>query len=80
MTRAWLLLVLLTVTSVAALGRWESGPLAGALVLGLAWFKVRLVLDHFVGLRRAGAWRTGLLALFLGVVIVIYLPYGLSML
>lgn len=57
LTRAWLLLVGLTLVSLIAvlgLGQSETGLVAAAIALIAAFFKARLVLDHFLGLRRAG--------------------------
>ncbi|MEW5727902.1 MAG: cytochrome C oxidase subunit IV family protein [Pseudomonadota bacterium] len=79
LTRAWLLLVGLTLVSLAAVlgfGASEAGMAAAAVALAAAFYKARLVLDHFLDLRRAeGGWRAffaAMLAVILGGLMATY--------
>ncbi|MGE5545909.1 MAG: cytochrome C oxidase subunit IV family protein [Solirubrobacterales bacterium] len=69
LTTAWGLLVGLTLVSLTAVlgfGQVEAGLLAAAVALAASFFKARLVLDHFLDLRRAGGqWRGFLSAMLL---------------
>lgn len=56
LTRAWLALILLSLAA-SAMALVPSSPWGGAVVLGLCYAKGRLVLDHYLGLARAPAWR-----------------------
>lgn len=79
--RAWIVLVTLTVISVAGAligGNAEGSSLAAVLVALVASFvKARQVLDHFLGLRHSSAgWRgffTALLLLILGAALACHL-------
>lgn len=77
--RAWAIIAILTVASVAAKlagAHWEGGGTwAGVIAMAAAFVKARQVLDHFLDLRRAGSsWRTfftlALLAIAGGVVLI----------
>jgi hypothetical protein len=62
LTRAWLWLLCLGGTSalVAALVSFGvSRPLAGSVVLCLAWLKARTILSRYLGLAVAPAWLRG---------------------
>ncbi|HZW03259.1 MAG TPA: cytochrome C oxidase subunit IV family protein [Anaerolineaceae bacterium] len=81
--RTWLLLVGLTLASLAAafgLERGEGGMIAAAVALVAAYVKCRAVLDHFLGLRTAGAgWRgffSALLLVLLGGLMATYVASG----
>ena len=67
--RAWTVLAVLTVVSVAVrlMGAAEGvGVVANLVALAAAFIKARQVLDHFLGLRgAAGGWRTMLSAMLL---------------
>lgn len=77
--RAWLLLVGLTLVSLAVvlgLGRNEGSLVAAAIALAASYVKARAVLDHFLDLRRADkGWRgffSGLLVVLLGGLMATY--------
>ncbi len=56
---AWLVLIgLSAVSTLLSLGLIE-GAAAGVILLGLAWFKARIILDDYLGLRAAPFWRRG---------------------
>lgn len=69
-TRAWACLLLLSAASVLIASGFAdtlSSGMTGALVLGFAWMKARVVLSRYLGLWRAPAWLSGFnwaLALF----------------
>ncbi|MCR6632296.1 MAG: cytochrome C oxidase subunit IV family protein [Magnetospirillum sp.] len=76
---AWGMLVGLTLVSLATVlvfGKAEAGLPAAAVALVASYLKARAVLDHFLGLRRAGrAWRgffSASLAVLLGCLMAIY--------
>ena len=70
-TRAWTLLVLLTVLSLAATHSGWTGPAANTLILAAAFAKGRWMLMDFLKLRRVPAgWQT-LFLCWLGLVTVI---------
>lgn len=54
LTRNWLLLIALTLGTVAA-GAFH-GPLAAAVLLALAWTKARTILGGFLHLSAAPGW------------------------
>jgi caa(3)-type oxidase subunit IV len=79
LTRAWLIVVGLTIASVASVmagSRMESGGQWAAWVaMAAAFVKARQILDHFLDLRRAGdTWRGfftfALLAIIGGVLLI----------
>ncbi|MBI5165925.1 MAG: cytochrome C oxidase subunit IV family protein [Magnetospirillum sp.] len=83
LTRAWLVLVgltLVSLTAALAVGRFESGLAAAAVALCASYIKARQVLDHFLDLRRAGSgWRamfSGLLVVILGGLMAAYVAAG----
>jgi len=60
--RAWGWLVALSLVSTAiSLGPWSPAlvPLAGALILVVAWSKARIILARYLGLVAAPFWRRG---------------------
>lgn len=71
--RAWILLIALTLLSIAAAatgyGLDGAATLGGiTIALTAAFYKARLVLDHFLDLRRAGPnWRLTFNALLIGI-------------
>lgn len=72
-TRAWLLLVALSLASTGLAASGLSGAGFVLAVLALAGIKARLILAHYLGLTAAPAWARGfdlglalLLALFAG--------------
>ncbi|CUW41078.1 conserved membrane protein of unknown function (Cytochrome C oxidase subunit IV prokaryotic 19-92) [Magnetospirillum sp. XM-1] len=81
LTRAWVILAVLTVISVAAAVLGPPGQRASlvsvVVALAASFIKARQVLDHFLDLRRAGpGWRglfTGLLLAVLGLCFALYL-------
>lgn len=77
--RSWLLLVgltLISLTAVLGFGTAEAGLAAAGVALAASFLKARLVLDHFLDLRRAGGnWRgffSGLLIFILGGLMAAY--------
>ncbi len=84
LTRAWVLLVALTLVSLGAVlgfGATEAGIAAAAVALAASFYKARLVLDHFLDLRRAeGGWRgvfAAMLAVILGGLMATYVAAGM---
>ncbi|MDV7143267.1 hypothetical protein R3X27_11295 [Tropicimonas sp. TH_r6] len=79
LTRAWLILLLLSGASalIAALVAQSFAPAAlGAVILFLAWMKSRVILSWYLGLRQAPAWRAGfnwVLALYCLILLGLYL-------
>ncbi|CAA7615197.1 cytochrome C oxidase subunit IV family protein [Magnetospirillum sp. UT-4] len=80
LARAWAWLAGLTGLSLVAVlgfGQVEAGAAAAAVALAASYFKARLVLHHFLDLRRADAgWRgffAAMLAAILGGLMVAYL-------
>lgn len=66
-TRAWIALVVLSAASTALAVAVASGglaglrvTLAGAAILALAWGKAQLILDAYLGLAAAPAFRRGM--------------------
>lgn len=56
----WLLLLCLTSTAVAlSVTAGIAGPLAGAVILFLAYMKARLILARYLGLAEAPTWYRG---------------------
>jgi hypothetical protein len=81
-TRAWALLLALSLGSTllaafAAGGPGGAGPVAGAAMLILAWAKARTILTHYLGLSRAPLWRRGF-ALVLGLYMALLLGLALA--
>ena len=79
---AWLWLVGLSLGS-TAITLWHWPPslalLAGAMILCLAWAKARVILNSYLGLAAAPAWRRGFglaLALFCLLLLALYLGAG----
>jgi hypothetical protein len=76
--RAWALLIALglATTAIAALGPEAGAPLAlGALILAIAFLKMRLILTRYLGLANAPFWRRGFdatLALFVLLLLGLY--------
>jgi hypothetical protein len=84
LNRAWLMLVGLTMVSLVAVlgfGTTEAGMAAAGVALAAAFYKARLVLDHFLDQRRAeGSWRAvfaAMLAVILGGLMATYVAAGL---
>lgn len=60
--RAWLWLIMLSLAATAvSVWPWPVAftPVAGTLVLGLAWLKARVILARYLGLAAAPFWRRG---------------------
>ncbi len=75
-TGIWLLLVALTIVTFTVGELRLAGPVVVALVLATAFTKGQLVVDHFMGLRRAPwRWRALLFGWLLGVVALVSLAY-----
>ena len=72
---AWLMLIALSAAStMMSLGLIE-GVAAGIILLGLAWFKARVILNDYLGLRAAPFWRRGfgrVLAVYATVLLGLY--------
>jgi hypothetical protein len=81
LARAWAVLAVLTIVSVAAAlafpDHGRASLISVAVALVAAFIKARQVLDHFLDLRRAGAmWRgtfNALLLVILGLCFALYL-------
>ena len=84
LTRAWALLIALCLatTAIAALGPEPSAPLAlGAVILAIAFLKMRLILTRYLGLANAPFWRRGFdvtLALFVLLLLGLYAAPSLT--
>jgi hypothetical protein len=83
LARAWALLVGLTLISLTVslyFRQGEAGLPAAAIALTAAYLKARAVLDHFLGLRRAGkGWRgffSAMLLVLLGGLMATYVAAG----
>ncbi len=62
LTRAWFALLLLSFGSTliaATLGHGVAPPVAGALILLLAWLKAQVILSRYLALWQAPVWRAG---------------------
>ncbi len=83
LTRAWALLLALSLASTALSIAVAKGALtdlnatlSGAVILGLAWAKARTILSQYLGLKAAPAWLRGfntVLALYALVLLGLYL-------
>lgn len=82
--RAWLWLIGLSLGSTTiSLWHWPQGlgAFAGSVILMLAWFKARVILDQYLGLIHAPVWRRGFglsLALFSLLLLALYLVPALA--
>ncbi len=82
LTRAWLLLIILSSTTTAFAGVLpEAGPVFVVMVLVLAGIKAQVVLADYLGLRDASTFRRGfalILVGFLGLSLLLYaLPFAM---
>jgi hypothetical protein len=64
---AWLILIALSAVSTLMTLGLINGAAAGVILLVLAWFKARLILGDYLGLRAAPFWRRGF-----GLVLAVY--------
>lgn len=81
--QAWLLLLALSAATAFLASGHATLPAAatGVLLLVLAFAKGRIILDDYLGLRQAPAWRRGFalgLAIFLASLATLYLAAGIS--
>ena len=78
-TRAWIGLILLfAATTLVSLGAMGP-PVAGLLILAIAWAKARLIFLWYLDLADVPQWRTGILfalGLFIAVLFGLYLAAG----
>ncbi len=84
LTRAWLALIALglATTAIAALGPEAGAPIGlGALILAIAFLKMRLILTRYLGLANAPFWRRGFdvtLGLFALLLLALYAAPALT--
>jgi len=78
LTRAWIALIALglATTAIAALGPEAGAPIRlGAIILGVAFLKMRLILTRYLGLADVPFWRRGfdvMLGLFVLLLFALY--------